>query len=33
MSTRRDLPESPYLTAAAGRKPTRVPVWFMRQAG
>jgi uroporphyrinogen decarboxylase len=24
---------SPYLTAAAGRKPTRVPVWFMRQAG
>src|ERR1700710_3129210 len=33
MSTRRDLPESPYLTAAAGRKPSRVPVWFMRQAG
>jgi uroporphyrinogen decarboxylase len=33
MSTRRDLPESPYLTAVAGRKPTRVPVWFMRQAG
>jgi uroporphyrinogen decarboxylase len=33
MSTRRDLPMSPYLTAAAGRKPTRVPVWFMRQAG
>jgi len=33
MSIRRDLPESPYLAAAAGRKPHRVPVWFMRQAG
>jgi uroporphyrinogen decarboxylase len=33
MSTRRTLPESPYLAAAAGRKPQRVPVWFMRQAG
>jgi uroporphyrinogen decarboxylase len=33
MSTRRDLPEAPYLTAAGGRKPNRVPVWFMRQAG
>jgi uroporphyrinogen decarboxylase len=33
MSTRRELPESPYLAAAAGRKPSRVPVWFMRQAG
>jgi uroporphyrinogen decarboxylase len=33
MSTRRELPESPYLAAAAGRKPHRVPVWFMRQAG
>jgi uroporphyrinogen decarboxylase len=33
MSTRRDLQASPYLAAAAGRKPTRVPVWFMRQAG
>jgi uroporphyrinogen decarboxylase len=33
MSTRRDLPESPYLAAVAGRKPSRVPVWFMRQAG
>ena len=33
MHTRRDLPESPYLAAAAGRKPSRVPVWFMRQAG
>ncbi|MGV0792387.1 uroporphyrinogen decarboxylase [Mycolicibacterium sp. XJ1819] len=33
MSTRRDLPESSYLAAARGRKPSRVPVWFMRQAG
>lgn len=33
MSTRRDLTDSPYLAAVAGRKPTRVPVWFMRQAG
>ena len=33
MNTRRELPESPYLAAAAGRKPNRVPVWFMRQAG
>ncbi|MBV9720556.1 MAG: uroporphyrinogen decarboxylase, partial [Mycobacterium sp.] len=33
MSTRRTLPESPYLAAAGGRKPYRVPVWFMRQAG
>ena len=33
MTTRRELPESPYLAAAAGRKPSRVPVWFMRQAG
>src|ERR671910_2386005 len=33
MDTRRELPESPYLAAAAGRKPNRVPVWFMRQAG
>jgi uroporphyrinogen decarboxylase len=33
MSDRRTLPESPYLAAAAGRKPNRVPVWFMRQAG
>lgn len=31
--TRRDLPESPYLAVAGGRKPRRVPVWFMRQAG
>ncbi|MGA3253076.1 MAG: hypothetical protein ABSD32_02805, partial [Mycobacterium sp.] len=27
MSTRRDLPESPYLAAVTGRKPSRVPVW------
>ncbi|WAJ47069.1 uroporphyrinogen decarboxylase [Mycobacterium sp. Aquia_216] len=33
MSTRRELPESPYLAAVNGRKPGRVPVWFMRQAG
>src|SRR5467141_714496 len=33
MNTRRELPESPYLAAASGRKPSRVPVWFMRQAG
>lgn len=32
-TTRRDLPASPYLAAVAGRKPSRVPVWFMRQAG
>ena len=30
---RRELPESPYLAAVTGRKPNRVPVWFMRQAG
>ena len=33
MNTRRELPDSPYLAAAGGRKPSRVPVWFMRQAG
>lgn len=33
MSTRRPLPEAPYLAAATGRKPSRIPVWFMRQAG
>ena len=33
MSTRRELPQSPYLAAATGRKPTRTPVWMMRQAG
>ncbi|MDD4866526.1 MAG: uroporphyrinogen decarboxylase [Mycobacterium sp.] len=33
MSIRRDLHKSPYLAAVSGRKPTGVPVWFMRQAG
>ena len=33
MNNRRDLPDSSYLAAATGRKPARVPVWFMRQAG
>lgn len=33
MSTRRHLPEAPYLAAATGRKPSHTPVWFMRQAG
>lgn len=33
MDTRRDLPNAPYLAAATGRKPHRIPVWFMRQAG
>lgn len=33
MNTRRELPDSPYLAAARGRSPHRVPVWFMRQAG
>jgi uroporphyrinogen decarboxylase len=32
-SPRRELPDSPYLAAVTGRKPGRVPVWFMRQAG
>ncbi|WKD59900.1 uroporphyrinogen decarboxylase [Corynebacterium caspium] len=30
---RRQLNDSPFLDAVAGRKPTRTPVWFMRQAG
>ncbi|WP_293305521.1 uroporphyrinogen decarboxylase [Mycolicibacterium sp.] len=33
MSSRRQLPASPYLAAATGRTPARTPVWFMRQAG
>jgi uroporphyrinogen decarboxylase len=33
MNTRRELPNAPYLAAATGRKPGRIPVWFMRQAG
>lgn len=32
-SPRRELPAAPLLAAAAGRKPERRPVWFMRQAG
>ncbi|MDR7328436.1 uroporphyrinogen decarboxylase [Corynebacterium guangdongense] len=31
--TRRQLEGAPILDAAAGKKPTRTPVWFMRQAG
>ncbi|BBG02971.1 MULTISPECIES: uroporphyrinogen decarboxylase [Pseudonocardia] len=30
---RRDLAGSPFLEAARGRRPSRLPVWFMRQAG
>ena len=30
---RRDLRDAPFLVAARGGRPTRVPVWFMRQAG
>jgi uroporphyrinogen decarboxylase len=33
VNSRRQLVDSPYLAAASGRKPSRVPVWFMRQAG
>ena len=32
-TTRRALPGAPFLTAAHGGRPSRVPVWFMRQAG
>ena len=28
-----DAPEAPFLAAAAGRKSSHTPVWFMRQAG
>ncbi len=31
--TRRTLHDAPLLDAAAGRVPSRTPVWFMRQAG
>lgn len=31
--SRRQLTEAPLLEAAAGRTPSRMPVWFMRQAG
>jgi uroporphyrinogen decarboxylase len=30
---RRHLPDAPLLAAARGGRPSRVPVWFMRQAG
>ncbi|MFP5020467.1 uroporphyrinogen decarboxylase [Pseudonocardia phyllosphaerae] len=32
-AARRDLAGSPFLDAAHGRRPSRLPVWFMRQAG
>ncbi|MFD4252577.1 uroporphyrinogen decarboxylase [Amycolatopsis thermoflava] len=32
-TARRDLAGSPFLAAARGRRPARLPVWFMRQAG
>ncbi len=32
-SARRDLAGAPFLEAAHGRRPSRLPVWFMRQAG
>ncbi|MGD7003115.1 uroporphyrinogen decarboxylase [Corynebacterium halotolerans] len=32
-AARRTLHDAPILDAAAGRAPTRTPVWFMRQAG
>jgi uroporphyrinogen decarboxylase len=30
---RRTLPSAPFLAAARGERPSRLPVWFMRQAG
>ncbi|HLU55746.1 MAG TPA: uroporphyrinogen decarboxylase [Pseudonocardia sp.] len=30
---RRHLPAAPFLAAARGERPSRLPVWFMRQAG
>ena len=30
---RRDLGGAPFLDAVHGRRPSRLPVWFMRQAG
>ena len=32
-STRRELSDAPFLVAARGGTPARLPVWFMRQAG
>jgi uroporphyrinogen decarboxylase len=31
--SRRVLPDAPFLVAARGGRPSRLPVWFMRQAG
>ncbi len=33
MHRRRDLASAPFLVAARGGRPSRLPVWFMRQAG
>ena len=33
VSTRREPADAPYLAAATGGTPSRIPVWFMRQAG
>ncbi|NIJ12669.1 uroporphyrinogen decarboxylase [Saccharomonospora amisosensis] len=33
VSARRELADAPLLVAARGGRPSRVPVWFMRQAG
>ena len=33
VSARRDLADAPLLVAARGGRPSRTPVWFMRQAG
>jgi len=30
---RRDLAGAPFLAATRGERPSRTPVWFMRQAG
>ncbi|MBN6038761.1 uroporphyrinogen decarboxylase [Amycolatopsis sp. 195334CR] len=32
-TARRALPDAPFLLAARGERPARLPVWFMRQAG
>ncbi|WP_297542274.1 uroporphyrinogen decarboxylase [Amycolatopsis sp.] len=33
LGARRTLPDAPFLVAARGGRPARLPVWFMRQAG
>ncbi|OLT11398.1 uroporphyrinogen decarboxylase [Pseudonocardia sp. CNS-139] len=33
LPVRRDLRAAPFLRAARGERPSRIPVWFMRQAG